>query len=102
MIIQPFAEGWQALSDEDRLRRWYNLNKKGLVGDKHAINTMMHNFCISCHSPTIDDFVNFCHDIALFPAQDQALLKEGFYAMYNLSPTLLELRSYAVIRPGLN
>ncbi|MEK6823293.1 MAG: hypothetical protein AABY13_05665 [Nanoarchaeota archaeon] len=100
--MRPFDDGWQHLTNEERLQQWYSLNKNAIVGPKSLIRTMMHNFCISCDAPTIDDFVNFCGDVRHFEARDQETLKQGFFAVYNTSPALLELKSYRLVRTDLN
>lgn len=100
--IKPFEEGWEKLSNEERLDLWLEINKKEM-GKKFAdYQEFLENFCISCPNPDSGDYWNFRNDIKLYRFKDGDLLLEGFMAMYNTSEALLELKSIKVIDPKRN
>ncbi len=87
----PFQDGWQNLKLEERLDRWLELNSDL---DKSARNTI-YNFVISCPQVEAEDYMNFRYiDIRDFSSSVQERLLEGFFAVYNISPALLELRDF--------
>ena len=100
--MKPFEEGWEKLSNEERLDVWLEKNKKEM-GERFAdYQEFLENFCISCPNPDMGDYCNFRNDIKLYKFKDGILLLDGFMAMYNVSGSLLELRSIKVIDPKRN
>jgi hypothetical protein len=106
--MKSYDNGWNRLSDEERLEIWFDENKVKMQGEPDGFKiddykNMMENFCISCKNPRIYDYINFTGDIRHFMPKDREILVRGFFAMYNLSPEMLLLRSiFGEYEPGKN
>ncbi|MCK4589449.1 MAG: hypothetical protein KAT77_03335 [Nanoarchaeota archaeon] len=101
--IKPFEEGWEKLSNEERLNIWLEENKGGMGENFPNYREFLENFCMSCQEANQGDYWNFQRDISLYSFEkDEYLLREGFLAMYNASEALLELKSIKVIDPEMN
>lgn len=100
--MKPFSAGWEKLSPLERIAFWFGQNKSRLKGRLNEYRNLMENFYISCKNPKLEDYLNYERDIRFYPAKHQEVLKEGFFAMYNLSPDLFALRSVEVFDPRMN
>lgn len=107
-LMKPYDAEWGRLSYEKRLEVWFEENRLKMRGEPEGFQvedykTMMENFCISCKKPRIGDYINFRRDIKDFLIEDQKILVEGFFTMYNISPMMLLLRSvFGEYEPGKN
>ena len=87
----PFEEGWENLPLEERLDIWLGLNKDL---DKDA-RTTLYGF-VECNKQAgWDAYLEFtCVEIKRFPVEVRERLLGGFYAVYNTSPALFELKCF--------
>jgi len=100
--MKPFSAGWEKLSPLERIALWFRQNKGCFKGKLQEYRLLMENFCITCTEPKLDDYFNYQRDIRFYPARHQEALRDGFFAAYNISPTLLALRSVEVFDPRMN
>lgn len=87
--MESFSAGWEALCPLERLEQWFDACKPELRGHIREYHRLMENFCISCTEPDLGDYLNFVSDVRDYSPVHQALLCEGFFAMYNTSPARL-------------
>jgi len=100
--MKPFAKGWEKLSPLERLVYWFDQNKPKLKGQIREYRRLMENFSSSCKDPKNADYFAFLEDIQIYPPAHQEVLAQGFFAMYNLSPALLDLKSTRIFDPEEN
>jgi len=82
--MTQFADGWEKLSPLERIAHWMKENKPRLRGHVKEYRTLLENFSISVKNPAPIDYLNFQHDIRYYSPKHQEVLKDGFFAMYNL------------------
>ena len=100
--MKPFSAGWEELSPLERITIWIDQNNFEFGKNAPEYQRLMENFVISCENPRSHDYLNFQQDIRFYKPKHQELLKQGFFAMYNISPLLLAIRSFNVIDPERN
>ena len=91
-LPEPFPPGWPELSVEKRLEVWWNRHKSEMDNQAGRYKTFLENFTGTCEEPSLEAYLNFKYDLALYRYRHPELLMNGFFAVYNTSPGALEVK----------
>ena len=97
--MEPYSEGWEKLSVEDRIRDWLESNKPE-IGDEERVEdfrNFLFNFDASYQILDVNSLEQLAFELReqeheFWTVEEKRILKEVVFAMYNTTPALLGLK----------
>lgn len=86
---EPFSEGWEKLSIDERLEMWWNKHKSQMGNQAERYKTFLENFTVGYDEACLDAYLNFKYDLKLYQYPHPELLLDGFFAVYATSEKML-------------
>ena len=94
--IKPYSEGWEKLSVDDRIKLWIDANQSKLGKRKDTFKNFLYNFSACYKSLNANSLEQLTSELKeeYWLEGETGLVRQGVFAMYNTSPSLLELKMF--------